>query len=800
MGKSTKASLSYLVRYWKWFISGILISSALAFLYLHRTTPVYKVSSSIILKDARFDARAGSDMLDFLLSGASGNVANELYSLKSRSLIRKVVDRLDLHTSYMMKKRGRVIDLYTNSPAMVSMAQSDLDTLRQPIILQLEVNTGTSPKSVKVTGTVGHMRVDTLFAILPALLPTPSGNISFTERVGAPPVNKPYRVVIQHPDAAARRYRAHLNVNPPSKRAFVLNLSFHTTSPALGMDFLNTLVETYNNETIQDKNTESINTQRFIMERIRIIERELTGVEQDIEAYKRKWGLTDFEADVQRNMSMENRYEQQLVEVETQLAIVNSFNEYINDPQNRNKTLPVSIEIADPFLRTTVSEYNRLLLERERLSQSMTKDNPSMVKLDEQLSGLRQNIITSVGSVLKELSIRRRDILAQAGLYGGRIGDIPVQEREFLEISREQRVKSRLFLTLLQKREEISLSLAATANSAKVFDEAMIMGKVAPRTRIVLLVALLAGILLPAGMIYLIDMIRYKVQSRDDVERICKVPVLAEIPHYKGKEHIVVKEDRTDEMDEAFRMVCTNLMFTLGRVGKVVTFTSTVSGEGKTFIAINSAMSMALLGKKVLLAELDLRIPQLKEYFGLDTDEGITLYLAGFEKEIRKLIIPSGIHANLDLLPAGPVPPNPAELLNRPTLESAFSKLREEYDYIFIDSAPLGQVSDTQLVNRVSDANLYVCRVDYSQKNNLLYANELMEKGKLNNMFLVVNDLKKHQQKYGYGYGYGHEGRKGKKKRVQGMTGVKRSQKKPKGVKRLNDNDDRKRKPPLYDG
>jgi len=752
--RSFKEIIMRYVRYWPWFVLGLLVAFLLAFLYLCHTTPIYKVTSSVIMKDARSSMGSGANRLDFALLGASGNVANELYVLQSHSLIKKVINRLNLHTTYIVKEGMTETELYKESPVIVTMEQSDLDALRQPVTLYLEVN---SEKGMKVSGLIDYLTVDTIFQSLPALLHTPAGNISFTERKGTTSPGKPFRVEIRNPNATTRRYRANLDIFPPSQRALVLNLSLKTPSPAQGRDFLNTLVETYNNETIEDNKMEAMNTQAFINERILIINEELIEVEQDVEKYKRSRGLTNFQTDLKRDMEVGGRYEQQLVEVETQLNIVNSLNEYVNNPDNANKTIPYNVGIAGPLLAATITEYNRLLLERERLSQSMTGDNPAMMRLDEQVTGLRHNINTSINSVQRGLSIQRRDARTQVDLYGGRIRSIPTKEREFIEISREQQIKARLFLTLLQKREENALALAATANNATVLDEAMVEGKVAPRSIIVLPAACLLGLLVPVGIIYLIEILQYRIHSRADVDHISKVPVLAEIPRNKGKEIIAVKEQEISEIDEAFRMLRTSLMLAVGTDNKVVIFTSTVSGEGKTFIALNTAISMALLDKKVLLAGMDVRNPRLTEYMNLKTKEGLTLYLSGFEKEIDNLIVPSEIHPNLDVLPAGPIPPNPAELLTRPTLDRAFALLREEYDYIFIDSAPSAQVTDTHLINRVSDVTVYVCRIDYSKKENLRFANDLMQTKKFRNMLMVVNETSEYQGKFGYGYGYGNK-------------------------------------------
>jgi capsular exopolysaccharide synthesis family protein len=756
---------SLFLKHWKWIALGLIVALMVAFLYLRYTTPVYNVTANVVLKEeGRKAPQMPGTFEELAMMGAVSNVENETYILRSRNMIRLVINRLNLHTSYIVEGRVKETDLYTSSPVIVGMAQSDLDELRSNIELEVRMR---EDEQIVVKGAVAGTTLDTVFTQLPALLMTEQGNISFTRREGVNPNYRQLYVTIQHPDAVIGTYRGNLTVAPASRTASVLNLSLNTPYPQKGRDFLNTLVEVYNNEAIEDKNQEARNTQKFIEERIAIIDTELSAAEQNVEEYKQDQGLTDIQTDLQRDMQMGSNYEQQLVQVETQLSVVNSLNSYVNNPANQEKTIPANVGIEDPTLAATTSEYNRLLLEKQRLSQSMTDDNPAMRRINEQIAGLRQSIGTSISSVQQGLQIQRRDARNQANIFGGRVSSVPKQEREFMELSREQQIKASLFLMLLQKREENALALAAYANKAKVLDEASLEGKVAPRNIIVLLAALMLGVLIPAGIIYLMDLLQYRIRTRADVDRVTRVPILGEIPKHEENENIAVQENETRAIDEAFRMLRTNLLLTLGAENKVVTFTSTVSGEGKSFVALNTAISLSLLNKKVLLIGLDLRIPRLKEYMNLETRDGITSYLSGFEKDLSSLVVPSGITENLYALPSGAIPPNPAELLSRVSLDKALEKLREEFDYILIDSAPVSQVTDTLILNRVADATVYVCRANYSSKGNLRFANDMMTQNRLNNMVLVVNDVDEFHHAYGYGYGrgYGYGYGKTKKKK-----------------------------------
>lgn len=780
-GFSFMEIVGMVIKHWKWFLIGVLAALTIAFLYLRQATPVYEINSSIVLKEAKsaMNAPGLGSLAGLGMMGATNNVDNEVYILKARSTVGETVERLKLYTSYIEDSPKKDKDLYNTSPIMVDMDRDKWNELEQDIKFEMQMaeNGKLSVKGkVKNKTTNETFTIDKEFTQFPALLTTPYGNLSFTKRTDGKPSFKKQFVTIQSPENAVNSYRKKLKVKQISKFSSVIDLSLHSSYPQKGKDFLNELILTYNNDAIEDKNQEALNTQKFIEERISIINEDLTNAEKNVEDFKQKQRLTDIEADVKHNMESGAFYEQKLVEVETQLNIINSLNEYINDASNANNTLPSNIGVEDPTLAATTAEYNKLLLERNRMKQSMTEDNPTLRLMDDRIRGLRADIGSSINSIERGLQIQRRNVRNQANIFGGRIGSVPKQEREFLELSREQQIKQTLFLLLLEKREENALTLAATANKAKILDKALKeKDKVAPKSIIILIIALLFGLLIPAALLFLRDKLQYRIRTRSDVDRLTNIPVLVEIPTHKEGGNIAVKENETREIDEAFRMARTNLVLTLGADNKVVVFTSTISGEGKSFVTLNMAISVALLSKRVLLIGMDLRIPRLKEYLNLKTDDGLTNYLSGFEKNIDNLIVQSEIHPNLYVLPAGPIPPNPSELLSRPTLDKAISELRNEFDFIFIDSAPASQVTDTLIINRITDATVYVCRANYSSKDNIRFANELLQTGKLKNMLLVVNDVSDFQtgsgygygRGYGYGYGHGKNKKKSWKKRLK---------------------------------
>lgn len=779
-GSSTREIFGLLIKHWKWIFLGVFIAILIAFLYLRQATPVYEINSSIVLKEDKSKSSMMPPGLGSLanlgMMGAINNIDNEIYILKARSTVRETIEQLKLYTLYLEDRPKKDIDLYNTSPIIVDMDKEAWYQLEQDIEFDMQMKEN---GSVDVKGKIKNLETKEVFSLektfskLPALLNTPYGDISFTKRENGKPNFKKQLVTILSPENAIDSYRKRLFVKQVSKYSSVINLSVHSPYPQKGKDFLNELILTYNNDAIEDKNQEALNTRNFIEDRIAIINEDLTVAEKNVEEFKENQRLTDIETDIKRAMESDAFYETQLVKVETQLNIINSLNEYINKPENIENTLPSNIGVEDPVLAKTTAEYNKMLLERNRMKQSMTEDNPTLILLEDKIKGARADILQSINTIEKGLQIHRNNIIRQTNIFSGRIGSVPKQEREFLELSREQKIKSALFLLLLEKREENAITLAATANKAKILDEPIKeKAKVAPKSIIILFIALILGAVIPALLIYLRDRLQYRIRTRADVDKLTNMPVLVEIPSYNEKGNVAVKENETREIDEAFRMARTNLVLTLGTENKVVVFTSTISGEGKSFVTLNMAISVALLSKKVLLIGMDLRIPKLKEYLNLKTDDGLTNYLSGFEKNIDNLIIQSEIHPNLYVLPAGPIPPNPSELLSRPTLDKAINTLRDEFDFIFIDSAPASQVTDTLIINRITDATVYVCRANYSSKDNIRFANELAQTGKLKNMLLVVNDVSDFQTGSGYGYGrgygYGYGHTKKKKKGILG--------------------------------
>ena len=518
--------------YWKWFVISIVACLAIAFLYLRYATPVYNVSAAIIIKDDKKGGNSTSELSVFEgmgLLGGTNNVDNEIEVLKSKSTIKSVVNALGLHTSYRLKGAISSSELYLNSPIEVKMDPQALDTLSSGIVLNLVMN---PDRSLQVKGLVNQEEISKTLSTLPAILRTSLGDLTISYRPNIPSiVNKEIEVTINRPISVAKSYLTRLAVAPTSKTTSVVNLSLSETNRKRGEDFLNKLVDVYNLDAMADKNKVALNTKLFIDDRIAIIDKELGSAEKNVENYKRSQKMTDLQTDAQLSLQTSSEYEKKLVEAETQLNLVNYLQKHISNRANRYSLVPSNVGLEDPTLIATINEYNKALLERERLLRTASENNPTVLALNGKIDALRGNVTAAIGSVHHGLTIAKNDVNRQTRLFNNQIGNAPTQERVFTELSRQQQIKASLFEMLLQKREENNLSLAATANNAKMIDEPLASGTpVSPKGSIIYLVAFILGIVIPVVIIYISDLFQYKIRSRADIDKLSKLPFLAEIP------------------------------------------------------------------------------------------------------------------------------------------------------------------------------------------------------------------------------------------------------------------------------
>lgn len=767
-----KAILFEYLMYWPWFVACLLVCMVGAWCYLRYQAPVYNVNATVLIKQGDKNQPNGQNaslaaMQDLGMLSMANNFDNEVEIIQSRTLLKKVVNALNLNITYTEKRTfGYPIQLYKNTPIQVWMNPEEADKLPSPLQIQLDY---TPDGKVQADASFVHNRkeetVSKHFDKLPGVLITPVGTLTFSlkDSTNIQEAHTIYATIIS-PTAAAANCKSQLNAEPVSKVTTIVRLNYNDTHVGRGTDFLNTLVALYNRDANDDKNEVASRTAEFIDTRIQIINQELGTTESQLASYKQKAGLTDLSSDAQLALQGNAEYAQKQAENATQLRLVQFLKEYIDNPANQMEVIPANIGLTDNALATVIGQYNEMLTERKRLLRTSSESNPAVVNLDASIQATRKNVQTSVSSVLKGLEITRHDLESQTRKFEGKISNAPTQEKELLSITRQQEIKASLYLMLLQKREENAITLAATANNGRMIEEPLPGGPVAPNGKMFYIIALFLGLGLPITTIYLRNLLRFKIESRVDVEKITDIPVVGDIPLTNTEGHpIVIQENRNGLMDEVFRSVRTNIQYMLEEGQKVILFTSTTSGEGKSFNAGNLACSFAFMGKKVVIVGLDIRKPGLNKVFHLSHKEaGISQYLANSEHtNLLDLCQKSNISENLYILPGGTIPPNPTELVARKTLDVAINTLKQNFDYVILDTAPIGMVTDTQLISRVADLSVYVCRANYTHKSDYALINDLKRENKLPNLCTLINGIDMNQRKNGYYYGYGKYGKYG---------------------------------------
>ena len=765
----------YLI-HWPWFVGAVVACLIAAWVYLHVSTPVYNISATVLIKDDKKGGSAGmlsgleSLGLDGMIS-SSQNIDNEIEVLRSKTIVKEVVEDLGLYISYTDEDEFPSRNMYKTSPVQVSLTPQEADLLEEPMIVKMALQ---PQGSMDVTVKIDDDEYQKHFEKLPAVFPTDKGTLAFfltpdsvlsskrtsEETTDSEKTTRNITATINKPLAVAKWCCKNMTIEPTSKTTSVAVISLKNSNVQRGKDFINKLLEMYNINTNNDKNEVAQKTAEFINERIGIISKELGSTEKDLESFKRGAGITDLTSDAQIALTGSAEYEKKRVENQTQINLLQDLQKYM---QNEGyEVLPSNIGLQDVNLAAAINRYNEVLVERKRLLRTSTENNPTIINLDTSISAMKENVQVSLDRVLRGLFITKADLDREASRYSRRISEAPGQEREFVSIARQQEIKAGLYLMLLQKREENAITLAATANNAKIIDDAIADDDpVSPKRKVIYLIALVLGVGIPVGVIYLLELTKFKIEGRSDVEKLTNVPIVGDIPLTDEKQGaIAVFENQNNLMSETFRNIRTNLQFMLENDKKVILVTSTVSGEGKSFISANLAISLSLLGKKVIIVGLDIRKPGLNKVFNIPRKEvGITQYLANPEKNLMDLVQPSDVSKNLYILPGGTVPPNPTELLARDGLDKAIETLKKNFDYVILDTAPVGMVTDTLLIGRVADLSVYVCRADYTHKNEYTLINELAENNKLPKLCTVINGLDLKRRKYGYYYGYGKYGK-----------------------------------------
>ena len=776
------------ILHWKWFVLSLIICMGCAMIYLRYKTPVYQAYAKLLIKDDDSRGRGGkSGVLTTsnlgIMSNSTG-IDNEMEILSSLSIAQQAVRDLKLYVNYSLE--GKVKDhlIYNSEPISVDLDPSHLEKLNYPI--SLEINRKGS--SYTVTGEYLNPKtgvknsIEKTITSFPTRIDTKTGIITLQSNGdrGLLPEGRALKVTILSPKSVAAKYAGSLSVSQTSKTTTIAELVLKDESPQRAVDYLRQLAICYNRQANEDKNEIAVRTEEFINGRLEKINAELGSTEGSLEEYKKRNNMVELKMNAAQAVQNQDVYSQKLAEANTQMALLNSISEYMNDPSNKYQTLPSNVGLSDASATSLIDKYNDIVITRNRLLRSASESSPTVTPLTAQLDDLTSSIQRAMIQARKSMEIERNNIANMYGRYASQTNATPEQERILTQIGRQQDVKSGLYLMLLQKREENSISLAATADKGKLIDDPQYMGKVSPKNSMIMLIALILGLAIPAGVIFIVNFMRYKIEGHDDVAKLTSLPIIADVAiaseTAKTKADIVVHENQNNQMEEVFRSLRTNLQFIMAENEKVVLFTSSTSGEGKTFTAANLAVSFAFLDKKVVLVGLDIRKPRLAELFEInDHQHGITNLLTQPDPtaaDVKKQILKSGISNNLDILMAGPIPPNPAELVARKSLDQVIDILKETYDYVLIDSAPVGLVTDTLQIGRVANATVFLCRADYTPKEAFGYINDLAKEKKLPNMCVVINGIDMSKKKYGYYYGYGRYGKYGRYGRYGHKSGT----------------------------
>lgn len=769
-----------LVLNWKWFVLSVILCLGCGAIYLRYKTPTFQAQAKMLIKDDESNNRATgkstlltASNLGFMTNSAG--IDNEMEILTSLSIAQQAVRDLKLYTTY--KAKGKIKDqlMYKTEPVFVDLDPGHLEKLIYPIQLVITRDGNEYKVKGQYTASAFEETEKTVYEIektlngLPARISTRVGTITLNANSQVAPMadGATIKVTIVAPKYMAMKYVKALSVSPTSKTTTIAQMVLTDEIPQRAVDYLRQLTVCYNRQANEDKNEIAVRTEEFINGRLEKINAELGSTEGSLEAYKKRNNMVELKLNAAQSVQNQDIFSQKLAEANTQVALLQSISQYMNDPANQYQTLPSNVGLTDQSATQLINKYNDIVLTRNRLLRSASESSPTVTPLTAQLDDLSASIRRAIAQAQKNMATQRQSVAEQYSKYVGQTSATPEQERILTQIGRQQDVKSGLYLMLLQKREENSISLAATADKGKLIDDPQYSGKVSPRGSIIMLLALVLGFLIPGGILYIINFLKFRIEGHDDVEKLTKLPILADIAvageGTKTKGDIVVHENKNNQMEEVFRSLRTNLQFIMSKDQKVILFTSSLSGEGKTFTAANLAVSFALLDKKVVLVGLDIRKPRLAELFEIkDHHHGITNLLSMANptaEDVEKQILNSNVNDNLDILMAGPIPPNPTELIARPTLEMVIDTLKEKYDYVLIDSAPVGLVTDTLQIGRVADATIIMCRADYTPKDSFNYINDLARDNKLPHMTIAINGIDMSKKKYGYYYGYGRYGR-----------------------------------------
>lgn len=746
--------ITTLLAIWPWFLASMLVSYLLCNLYLRYTTPLYKMSGEIILNDAKGSTPSGDQVLleGLGLSTSKSDVNNVIRILHSKTLMTRVVQALDLNVQYLLPGKVKMFEFYKDAPFKFVFVDTALSVKNASykISFKDDENFTLSDGGKNISGKLGDV------------LQLPGGKLVVARNISRPVHNDNYIVNVSSIEKATGRFAGALDVSRIEKLSSSVEIDCNDQLPERGKDIINTLVKVYEQTNIEEKNRIANNTINFIDERLTTVGSDLTNIEKQIADFKESNNLTDLKQQAEELAKNSSKVTQDQSEKEVQLRILEDIeNKYFGPGSNNEVALPALL-VTDPTLLQMIGTYNALQGEKAKLITVTTKDNPYVLNIDAQLKAAKSKVLASIKSLEFSLRSNINELNRQSGIATGEIKKVPTQERIYLEYSRQQNIRQELYLYLLKKREEAAISKSATISNVLVVDKADLVMQIKPNRSKMITMSLFLGFFIPIVGLGMRRTFNTKIIAKADIQRFTDIPIVGEIGHSNDEISVAVKKNSNSILAEQFRSLRTNLQFLLtNRKDKVILLTSSMSGEGKSFIAINLASTFAISGKKVVLIELDLRRPKVSKNLGLDNGIGLSNYAIG-QADLSQIIQKSGFEDNLYVISSGPIPPNPAELIMLPKMEEMFEELKKSFDFVIIDTAPIGLVTDAQLLGMYADTSLYVVRQGYTYKQQVQIANELKVNNKMPKMGLVINDVV-FRRGYSYGYGYGYEAGYGNK-------------------------------------
>lgn len=750
---------------WKWFLLSAIVCVVLSRVYLASQLFVFQRQAVMLVKDDASGAtgRRSSISTDALmqLNGvlAGTSVKNEVYILHSFQLSQEVARNLHLDVLYNYREHLRNHSLYNERPVTVDFLQPflapvtfklDIKSARECHIHDVKMGKPLAESSYTADVRVGEM------------LQTPFGKVVISPKDGNMKdfIGKTISVTRISIDDAAIMIMNKCTSGEIDKESTLVRITCTDTNIERADDILSGLLDAYKQSIIEDKNQIAQSTAAFIDSRIQLIHQELSEVEGKMAEFKQNSGLVDIQANAENFLTQSTTARQRTIQSEMQYSMVQYLVDYLAENSKGHNLIPTMGGISDNGIQTQIARYNEMMLSRNRLAENTSENSPTIKELDSNLSQMHSTVLASLKGYATSLKLQLDKAKAEENGILGTISTVPQKEKQVIDITRQQTIKETLYTFLLNKREETALQLAITEANIRIVEHPFgSTSPVGPRTKVITLLALLIGLAVPFAFFLFKERLNMGVRGRKDIETNTTIPVLGEIPHRKSDisdSDIIVSAHSDDVMGEAFRLLRFNTTF-INKDARVIMFTSTMPGEGKTFISRNFAASLGMAGKKVVLVDTDIRKRTQSKLSSKGRSQGLTSYLSGAVDDVTSLVVRLDSACNLDMLPAGITPPNPSELLMSDRLDQCMEELKKHYDYIVVDNVPAQVVADAGIVNRIADLTIYVIREGKVDRRYLPELERLHQEGKFNHLTIVLNDCTSRNKKYGYGYGYAND-------------------------------------------